>query len=167
MKRLIIAAVLAGAAVLPATAGAVPPSTQGGPLGTAACTVFASPAPAATSCNFTGASGGLGFMGGSSGGYSLTHVQKVNVCTNGVVTGHAANTVTDESSTSPGPFYDGPSYAFAIGRVYTFTVNGVGWGVIGGPSTPSAAAPAEPATPSAANDFAGAENVSSPIGSAC
>ena len=167
MKRLITTAALLGAAVLPATAGATPPSTQGGPLGTAACTVFASPAPAATSCNFTGASGGIGYMGGSSGGFSISHVQKVNVCTNGLVTGHAAKTAVDESSTGAGPFYDGPGYAFVAGRVYTFTVSGVGWGIIGGPSTPGASAPAEPATPDATNSFAGAEDLSTPVGSAC
>jgi hypothetical protein len=167
MKRLITAAALVGAAALPAVAGATPPDTQGGPLGSSACTVFASPAPAASSCNFTGASGGIGYMGGSSGGFSLTHVQKVNVCTNGVVTGYAAKTATDESSDASGPFYDGPAYSFAVGRVYTFTVNGVGWGVIGGQSTPAPSAPAEPATPSAANSFAGAENLSTPLGSPC
>ena len=167
MKRFITAAALLGAAVLPATAGAIPPDSQGGPLGGAACMVFASPAPASTSCNFTGASGGLGYMGGSSGGFTLTHVQKVNVCTNGVVTGYAAKTATDESSTASGPFYDGPGYAFAIGRVYTFTVNGIGWGVVGGQSTPAPTPPAEPATPSAANNYAGAEDVSTALGSAC
>ena len=168
MKRLFIAAALVGAAVMPATAGAVPPTTSGGPLGSAACTVFGG-SPLTASCNFTGAStGGLGYVGGSSGGFTLTHVQKVNICdAAGVVTGYKAVVKTDASSSGSGPFYDGPGYTFANGRVYTFTVLGQGWGAAGGQSTPTPAPPAEPDTPSAANNYAGAENLSKPVGSLC
>ena len=165
MKR-IAAAALGIAALVPAGAGATPPSTSGGPLGSAACIVFGT-GQLPSSCNFTGTADGLGYAGGSSGGFSLTHVQKVNVCTDGKVTGYAAKTVQDAGSTGSGPFYDGPGYGFSAGRVYTFTVIGQGWGIVGGQSSPSPSAPAEPATPSAANNYAGAEDVSSPLGSTC
>ena len=173
MKRLFTVAVLA-TAIVPATAGAIPPDTQGGPLGSAACVVFSSPAPAANSCNFTGDANGLGYVGGSStGGFSLTHVAKTVVCTAGTVTGFAAKVITDASGAGDGytpfDFSGGPGYNFVVGRVYTFTVDGVGWGAVGGPSTPGASTPAEPATPSTANNFAGAEDQTGglAIGSAC
>jgi len=165
--KLLITAALLGAAVLPSTAGAIPPTSAGGPLGSAACTVFGG-SPLSSSCNFTGASGGLGYIGGSSGGFSLTHVQKVNDCQNGVVAGYKAVVKTDAESTGSGPFNAGPGYPYAIGRVYTFTVRGQGWGAAGGPSDPSPSAPAEPATPTASN-WTGAEDLTggAAVGSAC
>jgi hypothetical protein len=172
MKRLFAAAALAAVAVLPASqAGAVPPEATGFPAGNNACFVIATPALPGK-CNFTGASGGIGYGGISSGGATLTHVKKVNVCTvdpadgKSKVSGYAAQVVTDATAEGQSPidFEDGPSYSFATGRVYTFTVNGVGFGAVGGQSSPGAA---EPATPSAGNSFAGAENASSPIGTLC
>jgi hypothetical protein len=158
MKRLVVAAVLAGAALIPASqAAAVPPTSAGGPLGSAACTVFGG-SPFSSSCNFTGASGGLGYMGGSTAGFSLTHIQKVAICAEHVVTGFTAVVATDAQSTAQGPFNAGPGYNFIVNRVYTFTVKGQGWGAVGGPSTPGASVPAEPATPGPSN-WAGAEDL--------
>ena len=174
MKRLITAAALLGAALLPATAGAIPPASSGGPLGSSACVVFGGAPGMASSCNFTGDANGLGYIGGSStGGFSLTHIAKTVVCANGTVTGFAAKVVTDASGAGDGytpfDFSAGPGYAFVVGRVYTFTVDGQGWGAVGGPSTPAPNSPAEPATPSAANNYAGAEDQTGglAVGSAC
>ena len=174
MKRLITAAALLGAALLPATAGAIPPASSGGPLGSSACVVFGGAPGMASSCNFTGDANGLGYVGGSStGGFSLTHVAKTVVCTSGTVSGYAAKVVTDASGAGDGytpfDFSAGPGYAFVVGRVYTFSVDGQGWGAVGGPSTPAPNPPAEPATPSAANNYAGAEDQTGglAVGSAC
>jgi len=169
MKRLFAAAALGAAALVPASlAGAVPPGTSGGPLGSAACTVFGTPAPGVTSsCNFTGASGGLGYIGGSSGGFSLTHVVKVNKCVNGATTADVQGTVKTDASGGAGPFNAGPGYNFVPGRVYTFAIIGYGWGAVGGNSTPTPTAPSEPATPSAANNYAGAENGTVAVGTPC
>jgi hypothetical protein len=170
MNRLFATAALAAVAVLPATAGAVPPATTGFPAGNNACFVVATPALPGK-CNFTGASGGIGYGGISSGGATLTHIKKVNVCTvdaadgKSKVSGYAAQVVTDATAKGQSPidFEDGPSYSFVTGRVYTFTVNGVGFGAVGGQSAPGAA---EPATPSSAS-WAGAEDASSPLGTVC
>src|SRR3954447_2007411 len=98
MKGLLLGSVVAAAIAIPATAGAVPPGNTSVPLGsTGACFVVATPAAPAT-CNFVGAgSGDVGYIGGGSGSYAITHKVKVVDCQNGVVAGYKTTTVTDDS----------------------------------------------------------------------
>lgn len=172
MKRFIAATVLAAAAVVPATqAGAVPPDNTGVPAGsTHACAVVATPAPVPASCNFTGASGGVGYGGVSTGGFTLTHQEKVNVCTDDGtgtrrVSSYTLNTRRDEGSSASGAWDNGPSYSFATGIVYTLTVKGVGFGAVGGQGTPGPDMASEPKV-GGAPGYAGAQG-GSPLGAAC
>jgi len=174
LKGLVLAAALGAAALLPAAAGAAPPTTSGIPLGSNACFVVATPALPGT-CNFTGAANGIGYGGGTDGSYSLTHIRKTNVCTvdpaDGInkVSSYKADVVADAAGEAgdgytPFDFEDGPSFSFTTGRVYTFTITGNGFGAAGGQTGP---ATAEPATPSA-SDWAGADTSgASALGTPC
>jgi opacity protein-like surface antigen len=171
MKRFIAAAALAAAAIAPATASAVPPGNSGAPVGSQnACTTAGTPAPGVSpSCNFMGAGAGIGYGGVSQSGFKLSHVQKINVCgpdpadaTKSIVTGVTGSVrIDDEGSWAPGPtayFAQGPSESFLSGVVFTLTIKGVGFGAVGGQGTPGPNSGSEPATPSAANNWAGSEN---------
>lgn len=142
MKRFIVAAALAAAAV-PAMAAAVPPESTGGPLGPNACAVVGTPALPAT-CRFQANSQtvGSGGFAGPGAKITLTHKVKSSSCVNNVIV-HAVNTVTDESVS--GPNYLGSQESYISGVVYTLTITGPGFAIAGGPGTPSPAVPAEPA----------------------
>jgi hypothetical protein len=147
MKRLFVAAALAAAAVPAAQAGAIPPDTAGGPLGWgSACMVVATPAPAPATCRFTGSSQSVGYGGGAAPGGSVTlsHKEKIASCVSGAWV-HSTKTVIDDSAGGV-PEYLGSQGGLTPGVVYTLTVTGTaGFAIAGGPGTPAAAPPAEPA----------------------
>lgn len=167
MKHLFVAAALAAAAVPAAQAGAVPPGNTSLPLGsTNGCAVVATPAVPGT-CNFKGSSSDIGYGGVSTGGFTLTHKQKVSKCVDGKTTADVElKTVTDDGASGSGPFYDGPSYALKNGVIYTFTVLGNGFGVIGGQGTPGPDMASDPAV-GPAPGYAGAEDATKPVGTPC
>ena len=145
MKRLFVAAALAVAAVPAAQAGAVPPDSSGGPVGSAACVVVGNPVVPAT-CRFQAASGAVGYAGFAApgGSVTLTHQEKLATCN---PTTHLyeikVNTITDDSAGSP-PDYLGSQGGLTAGVVYTLTVTGQGgFAMGGGPGSPGV--PAEPA----------------------
>jgi hypothetical protein len=167
MKRFIAAAAFAVAAV-PAVAGAVPPGNSSLPLGsTSACAIAAAPAgPVPGKCSFRSAGDTIGYAGASSGGFTLTHQQKVNKCVAGKTTADLElKTVTDASG-GAGPFYDGPDLGLRSGVVYTFTVLGGGWAIAGGQGTPGQDMSSDP-TVGAAPGYAGAEDATTAVGTAC
>lgn len=155
MTRMFAAAALAAAAVLPATAGAVPPTNSSVPVGsTAACFVIATPALPAT-CNFVGAgSDDVGVGGVSTGTYSITHQRKVVHCTNHAVDGFGLETVIDKSGSGT-PI--GSQTSFLSGVVFTLTVTGNGFAAVGGKGTPGADMASDPVVPSGTN-YAGSED---------
>jgi len=167
MKGLFIAAALGAAALLPATAGAVPPGNTSVPLGsTAACFVVATPAAPAT-CNFIGAgSSDVGYGGIGTGDFTITHQRKVVDCgADNTVAGYKLVTAQDDSgSMAPA----GSQTTFTSGIVYTATVTGAGFFAIGGQGTPGPDAAADPAVPTATN-YAGAEDATggAKVGDAC
>ena len=167
MKGFILAAALGAAALLPATAGAVPPGNTSVPLGsTAGCFIVATPAAPAT-CSFVGAgSDDIGYGGIGSGDYTVTHQRKVVDCgAEQTVTGFKLSTVTDDSgSMQPA----GDLSTWNEGVIYTATVTGVGFFAIGGQGTPGADTAADPAV-GAAPDYAGAEDATGgkKVGDAC
>ena len=165
MTGLITAVALAAAALVPATAGAVPPGNTSVPLGsTAACFIVSTPAAPAT-CNFVGSSDAVGYGGIGSGNFTITHKRKVAVCENHVVTGYALQTAEDDSG---GMQPAGSMTSFDDGIVYTATLTGVGFFAVGGPGTPGADAAADPAV-GPAPGYAGAEDRTNgaKVGDAC
>ena len=167
MKGFVLAAALGAAALLPATAGAVPPGNTSVPLGsTAACFIVATPAAPAT-CNFVGAgSSDIGYGGIGTGDFTITHQRKVADCgADGTVSGFKLVTATDDSgSMTPA----GSMSTFTSGIVYTATVTGEGFFAIGGQGTPGPDAAADPAV-GAAPGYAGAEDATNgaKVGDAC
>jgi hypothetical protein len=157
MKRFIAAAALTAAAIVPASAGAVPPGNASVPLGsTKGCFVVASPAGKAT-CNFVGAgSSDLGYIGGGQGTYAISHQQKVVTCTAGKVTGyHLASHVDDAGDLAPPNAASQTTWTNNI--VYTITLTGTGWLAIGGSGTPGQDMASDPAV-GAGPAYAGAED---------
>lgn len=168
MKRLVLGAALAAVAVVPATAGAVPPGNTSVPAGsTAACLVVSTPAGSAQ-CSFVGAgSKDVGDGGTGSGTYTITHQRKVAVCgADRKVSGFGLETVTDDSgSLSP---YVGDTNTWSNGIVYTVKLTGAGFLAIGGQGTPGQDMAADPAV-GPGPGYAGAEDATGgkKVGDAC
>ena len=145
MKRFTVVAALAAAAFVPPTQSiADPDAPSGAPVGWGGACITAGTPVSTGSCRFLASADtvGSGGFAGPGATITLSHKEKVADCVGGRWQ-HSVKTVVDESVT--GPNYLGAMDSYVAGVVYTLTVAGPGWAVAGGPSTPAAKAPAEPA----------------------